>query len=199
MPVYPPALGCVPLGLLWGCSCAQRRWGCTSHLPSAAGLCRPAQLWPPALVSFAALRPTASIHTTPAAGWQNYITTNSRSTGSTNSAPNCVVGEEREGRCHLGLKREGPVPERSLLLLSFSPSVLPLSAERETESVQINQIKPLVSIWQPDADICSPHVPFHTSEIIPFKWLDRKWQYSKLKEESQISCLFVSNIGQTTL
>lgn len=70
---YSPALGCVALGSLWGRSCEQRRWGCTSRPPSAAGLCRPVQLGPPAPVSCAALWPTASIHTTPAAGSQNDV------------------------------------------------------------------------------------------------------------------------------
>lgn len=62
------APGCAASGSLWGRSCEQRRWGCSSRPPSAAGLCRPVQLGQPALVSCAALRPTASIHTTPAGG-----------------------------------------------------------------------------------------------------------------------------------
>lgn len=44
--------------------------------------------------------------------------------------------EERAGECYLGLKSEGPVPERSLRLLSFSPSVLQLSAGRKPKSVK---------------------------------------------------------------
>lgn len=71
----PLALGCVALGSLWDRSCERHMWGCTSRLPSAAGLCRPVQLWLPALASCAALLPTASIHTTPAAGSQSNIET----------------------------------------------------------------------------------------------------------------------------
>lgn len=66
---YTHAPGRAASGSLWGRSCEQRRWGCRSRPPSAAGLCRPVQLGQPALVSCAALRPTASIQTTPAGGF----------------------------------------------------------------------------------------------------------------------------------
>lgn len=72
----PLALGCVVLGLLWDHSCEQHMWGCMSRLPSAAGLCKPAPLWPPPLASCAALWHIASIHATSAPGSQSNIETN---------------------------------------------------------------------------------------------------------------------------
>lgn len=58
-----------------------------------------------------------------------------------NSVLSFAAGEGCVGECYLGLKREGPVPERPLRLLSFSPSVLQLFAGRKPKSrpVELNQ------------------------------------------------------------
>lgn len=127
---YTPALGCAAWGSSWCRSCEQRRWGCTSRPPSAAGLCRPVQLGRPALASCAALWPTASTRTTPAAGQDGLKHV---STSYSNLVLSFAVREECSG-CYLGLKSEGPVPERSLRLLSFPPSVLQLLAGRKPKS-----------------------------------------------------------------
>lgn len=128
---YTPALGFAAWGSSWCHSCEQRRWGCTSRPPSAAGLCRPVQLGRHALASCAALWPTASIRTTPAAGQDGLKHV---STSYSKLVLSFAVREECSGRCYLGLKSEGPVPERSLRLLSFPLSVLQLLAGRKPES-----------------------------------------------------------------
>lgn len=69
------ALGGYALDLLWDRSCELHTSGCRSRPPSAAGPCRPVQLWPPAPAFCDAPSPTASIHTTPAAGSQHNIKT----------------------------------------------------------------------------------------------------------------------------